>query len=169
MPAVFEGDLLPRVAVVHHPNGRKKTYWLTHLPAHTVRGFWEMRDPDKLKFLNKHFNKHHKKPRAQGGKRGNNLSNVDIVSHGMYNNLIFMVARNSRIPLTSVKTIHIQKFLSQFLPVAQRLLIDQDTGHLHGPDALERIMNHAWLPTNEPIRFYAHDNSYPKAIGIDKS
>jgi len=158
----LDPDSLARVAIVEYPSGSKKIYWLIHLPAHEVRYFWQIKDSEKIKFLNKCCNRHHRRERQRGGMGGKNLSNVDIYSHRMFHNLMYLVAKNSRMSTKNIRTENIQKFLRQLLPIVQRLLIDHDTGHLHSPTSLETILNKVWLPSDEPIRFYADDNSYPE-------
>jgi hypothetical protein len=158
----LDPDSLARVAIVEYPSGSSKIYWLIHLPAYEVLAFWQSKDSEKIKFLKKRCNRHHRKEKQRGGTGGKNLSNVDIYSHGMYHNLISLVAKTSRVSAKNVQTENIQKFLRQLLPIVQRLLIDHDTGHLHSPRSLEMILNKIWLPADEPIRFYADDNSYPE-------
>jgi hypothetical protein len=98
------------------------------------------------------FDRHHRKPRCQGGKTfKGNISLVDRKSHERYNQLICAVAKYFSIKVDLVKSRHIAKFLNIVLPSIQRLMVDPKTGKIKNTNQIADEMNNIWLASDDPL------------------
>lgn len=98
------------------------------------------------------FDRHHRKPRCQGGKTvGSNISLVDRRSHEKYNQLMQAVAKYFSIKVEDVKTRHIAKFVNMVLPSIQRLMVDPKSGKLKSPTQIAEEFSKIWLPVDDPL------------------
>lgn len=112
------------------------------------------------------FDRHHRKPRCQGGKTiKSNISLVDRKSHEQYNQLICAVSKYFGIKIDSVKSQHIAKFLNMVLPAVQRLMIDPKTRKIKSTNQIASELNSVWLAKDDPliVQFEA-EKKLPKLI-----
>lgn len=129
-PGIPKRKPLPRVAIVDRGDKNKTHYLLEYLTDSELQTFWDSNNQQKLEFLKSKFNRHHRKPRCQGGKTSvGNLSFVDIESHTMYNLLIGVVARYSGTSDEKVRTNQVANFLNHFYPFfCNKLFIERQGG-----------------------------------------
>ncbi len=132
---------LPRVAMVQWGRGGVRQYRLDFLSNYDLRNFWHMSLSEKVEYLDKFFDRHHRKPRCQKGQTvASNLSYVDRLSHVRYNAFISVVAKWSGLgrDVERVLTEHIDHFLRKVYPSLDRLFTHQKTHKLR---SLESILN----------------------------
>lgn len=99
------------------------------------------------------FNKHHRRPRCQGGQSSDgNVVIVDQKSHEHYNQLVSLVAEMFGIKQSKVKTWHIARYVNKNLPVFERLFTNPSTGVLKGIKEIVDDFNPTWLPKDDQFR-----------------
>lgn len=132
-----------RVALVHWENGRKIAYRFDHLAKHELDDFWRMGGAEKRHFLKHNCNKHHRKPRCQGGQTfPDNISHVDIFSHVQYNHLVKEVACWRDCQIQEVFTHDILRFLRTFYHELRSVMSNPDSDRIVGlSNALKRHKN----------------------------
>lgn len=112
------------------------------------------------------FDRHHRKPRCQGGRTiKDNISLVDRKSHERYNQLICAVAKYFSIKIDHVKSRHIAKFLNMVLPSIQRLMVDPKTGKIKNTNQIADEMSNIWLASDDPLTVqFGSEKELPKLM-----
>ena len=91
-------------------------------------------------------------PRCQGGKSGNdNLVDVDVTSHMVYNMLVSLSGNSVGIKPDQVKTHHQEKVCEAVYRIAERLFVDPVTRVLKPKEQITKEFNAIWLPANDPF------------------
>jgi hypothetical protein len=100
---------------------------------------------------NVEFNRHHRLPKVQGGRRTNgNITLVDVKSHRTFNSLVYHTAKYHSIDVSEVRTEHMAKFLNAIDSV-MRLLVDPDSKKYKELSQIMKEFNDVWLPTSDPL------------------
>ncbi len=106
--------------------------------------------PDELETAQ--FNRHHRMPRCQGGTNGgDNLVDVDVVSHMVYNMIVSLAGNSVGIKPEQVKTHHQEKVCEAVYRIAERLFVDPVTRVLKPKEQITKEFNEIWLPANDPF------------------
>lgn len=97
------------------------------------------------------FNRHHRRPRCQGGGNGPNTTRVDLPSHGAFNQLVSLSAKLFGIEERRVKTRHIAKVINLFNRIGGRLFADPVTRTLKPVEQIAKEFNEIWLPQDDGL------------------
>lgn len=98
------------------------------------------------------LNRHHRRPKSQGGRTNpRNISVVDVYSHDMYHCLAAIAAKVAGVQEGSVHTVHVAYILSALYPIVQTLLCDPETRELKSPEQIIAEFNKIWLSPDEPM------------------
>ncbi len=91
-------------------------------------------------------------PRCQGGTNGgDNIVDVDVVSHMVYNMIVSLAGNSVGIPPEQVKTHHQEKVCEAVYRIAERLFVDPVTRVLKSKEQITKEFNEIWLPAKDPF------------------